>query len=253
MNLESNRSPIIILSPMLRSGTTLLQRLLCSAPNTLIYGDTVGQEVEFFTNYASMREQMLKAQQGAIEPVRSAVLKGDVSNFITTLSPSLEGSIKGFQAACLASLDVCRTEALDAGREVWGWKIAGAEPSSLARISQWYPKAKFVWVERNLPDCLSSAKAAGMLQGEAEARNFVDRAKACHQAFKQLSADKLILDYQSILEDQENTITHLESFTGAKGIDPTVFSERINQFGNSSYITPSPLTEEEAATTLSHY
>ena len=200
-----------------------------------------------------MREQMLKSQQAAIEPVRSSVLSGNVSNFITTLSPSLKGSLKGFQAACLASLEVCRTEALDAGREVWGWKIAGAEPNSLARLSQWYPEAKFIWVERNVEDCLSSAKAAGMLQGEAEARNFVEKAKACNQAFKQLTANKLILDYQSITEDQEKTIVHLESFTGAKGIDPTVFSERINQFGNASYITPSPLTLEEAACTLSYH
>lgn len=39
-------SPVIVVSPALRAGTTLVQRLLSSAPNTLIHGDLVGQDVE---------------------------------------------------------------------------------------------------------------------------------------------------------------------------------------------------------------
>ena len=45
--------PVIIASLVPRAGTTLVQRLLCSAPDALIYGDTVGQQVEFLARHAA--------------------------------------------------------------------------------------------------------------------------------------------------------------------------------------------------------
>ncbi|MFC4990681.1 sulfotransferase [Rubritalea tangerina] len=239
--------PVIVLSPIVRSGSTLLQRLLCSAPNTLIYGDTVGQEIEFLANYATTRELMLRTQQATIEPVRSKVLQGDVSEFITPLSPSLAGSLKGFQDAAKTWIEVCRKESLDHGRDVWGWKMAGAEASTLARIAQWYPDAKFIWIERNLKDCLTSAKAAGMVAGKEQASAMIQRAQACKQAFTNLQANKLSLSFETILQNPASTIQQLEQFTGAMGIDPSVFDERINQFGSKSYLPPTPLTHEEEA------
>lgn len=44
----TERSLIIITLPTIRSGTTLPQRLLCSATNALIYGATCAQDLEFF-------------------------------------------------------------------------------------------------------------------------------------------------------------------------------------------------------------
>jgi hypothetical protein len=243
-------TPVVIFSPIVRSGSTLLQRLLCSAPNTLIYGDSVGQEVEFFAHYGTTRELMLRSQQSTIDPVRTLVLQGNVSEFITPLSPSLAGNLRGFQAAAETWIDVCRREALEAGRSIWGWKMAGAEPSSLARIAQWYPDAKFIWIERDLAACLSSAKAANMLEGEDQARALVNKAQACRQAFSNLSVNKLHLDYEAVLKSPEETVLQLEKFTGAKGIDLKVFDERINQFGNASYISPTPLSREEEAATF---
>lgn len=67
-------SPILVVSPALRAGTTLLQRLLCSAPNTLIQGDLVGQEMEFFAKYDTPKKQMMRLQEGQIAPVRNAAL-----------------------------------------------------------------------------------------------------------------------------------------------------------------------------------
>lgn len=190
---------------------------------------------------------MLRSQQSTIEPIRSAVLNGNVSDFITPLSPSLQGSLKGFQEAALTWIDVCRSEALDHGRPIWGWKMAGADPHSLTRIAQWFPDAKFIWIERELSDCLASAKASGMLDGAEQAESYVKRAKQCSQAFASLSANKLHLNYAEMLESPRETISKIEDYTGAQGIDPSVFDERINQFGNASYLPPSPLTLAEAA------
>ena len=68
-------SPVIVVSPALRAGTTLVQRLLCSAPNTLIHGDLVGQDVGFFAKYSSSKEQMTADRAGTVR--RQEVHTGD--------------------------------------------------------------------------------------------------------------------------------------------------------------------------------
>ncbi len=82
-------SPILVVSPALRAGTALVQRLLCPAPSTLIHGDLVWQEMEFFDKFCSSKEQMLRLQEGQIAPVRTAVLAGRTDDFITPLAPTL--------------------------------------------------------------------------------------------------------------------------------------------------------------------
>ncbi|MES2469177.1 MAG: hypothetical protein V4675_17855 [Verrucomicrobiota bacterium] len=59
-------SPVIVVSPALRAATTLVQRLLCSAPNTLIHGDLVDQDVGFFAKYSSSKEQMTADPAGTV-------------------------------------------------------------------------------------------------------------------------------------------------------------------------------------------
>lgn len=48
MPLPENLSPIFISSPLGRSGTTLLQRLICSSDNGICYGESLAQD---FLNY----------------------------------------------------------------------------------------------------------------------------------------------------------------------------------------------------------
>ena len=40
--------PMIITAPTIRSGTTLVQRLLCSSTRGLIFGEPIAQDLEFF-------------------------------------------------------------------------------------------------------------------------------------------------------------------------------------------------------------
>ena len=56
-----NIAPIIILAPTPRAGTTLIQRLICSSQNAIIYGDPVGQEIEFLTAYAETKKDTYSA------------------------------------------------------------------------------------------------------------------------------------------------------------------------------------------------
>jgi hypothetical protein len=241
-------SPVIVLSPLQRSGTTLIQRLLCSAPNVLIYGDTVGQEAEFFAKYAMARGQMIGFQQSQIAPVREAVLQGDVSDFITPLAPTQATYLSGFRKAAVAWLEGCRREASEADRQVWGWKLAGADATSLPMLAEWFPQARWIWIDRDITDCLRSAKAAQMFGSPAEAGMMARQAQFNRQIFSTLRFEHLLtLDYSAMLESPTATVARLEEFTGAQGISPAVFDRRVNDYGNPNWVPPAALTDEESA------
>ncbi len=240
-------SPIIIVSPALRAGTTLVQRLLCSTANTLVYGDAVGQEMEFFAKYAAVKAQVLPFHDATSMGLKAAVLAGDTTDFIAQLSVSAEQHLEGLRAAAFAWLQVCADEAVAAGRPVWGWKTAGTDPAALSMLAQWFPQARWIWVQRDVADCYRSAKAAGMVLGAADATRFVQQAKAAVAAFAPLASHALRLDYLPMLADPAGTVQRLEAWTGAVGIDPNVFSVRVNEPGQAVCTPPANLDAEETA------
>ncbi|MGL4400497.1 MAG: sulfotransferase [Luteolibacter sp.] len=248
MTSPAGMSPVIVLSPLQRSGTTLIQRLLCSAPNALIYGDTVGQEAEFFAKYAMARGQMIGFQQSQIAPVLEAVLRGDVSDFITPLAPTMSTYLASFRAAAVAWLDGCRREAAEASRPIWGWKLAGADATSLPTLAQWFPQARWIWIDRDITDSMRSAKAAQMFSSPAEAGMMARQAQFNRQIFTNLKLGNLLtFDYAEMLKNPASTVASLEEFTGAKGISPAVFDRRVNDYGNPNWVPPATLTDEESA------
>ncbi len=241
-------SPVIVLSPLQRSGTTLIQRLLCSASNTLIYGDTVGQEVEFFAKYAMARSQMVGFQQSQIAPIRQAVLRGDVSDFITPLAPTMETYLAGFRAAAHAWLEGCHREAVEVDRPVWGWKLAGADAMALPILAEWFPQARWIWIERDINDCLRSAKAAAMFATAEQAGMMARHAEHSRQVFSSLRLQHLLsLNFAAMTTDPTDTVSRLEKFTGAHGVHPAVFDHRVNDLGNPNWIPPAELSTEETA------
>ena len=244
--IVASLSPVVIVSPVMRAGTTLVQRLLCSAQNTLIYGDTVGQEMEFFANYVNARGQMLQYQQFQAAPMREAVLRGDVADFITPLAPTLAVHLGGLERAALAWWRECAEEACSLGRSITGWKLAGAHAQTLTVLATWFPKARWIWVERNLADCFRSAKAAGMMQGGAAAMQFVQAANAARGAFNALAGEKLMLNYTEMTSHPKQTVARLEQFTGAAGMNPAVFDVRVNHPGTLICTPPAELTPEES-------
>ena len=252
MRLLSNMNPsalrpVIVLSPAVRAGTTLVQRLLCSAQNALIYGDTVGQEMEFFAKYAAVKEQMLWFQESSSAPVRAAVLAGDTDDFITPLAPTLPRYVSGLGDAALTWLRGCEEEAVAAGRPVWGWKLAGADAMALPTLAAWLPEARWIWIERNLADCFRSAKAANMVSGAGEAGNFMHSAAAARAAFASIAGRALVLDYAAMTADPAGTVRRLEEHTGAEGISEKVFGVRVNMTGSAACVPPAVLTPEEEA------
>lgn len=245
--IDAASSPVIIVSAALRAGTTMVQRLLCSAPNTLIYGDTTGQEMDFFAKYAFSRQQMMTNHESLAGPQRDAVRAGRTDDFITALTPSPTMQHRQWQDAALAWLRGCAEEAAALARPVWGWKLAGVDGYALSTLAAWLPEARWIWVQRKTEDCFRSAKAAHLAEGAEGARQFSLMAQHSTRLWHAAGMKhRLELDYHSMLADPAGTVQRLEAFTGASGIDPAVFDRKINDIG-ARWNPPAALSPEESA------
>jgi hypothetical protein len=238
--------PLIILSPSTRMGTTLVQRLLCSANDCLIYGDTVGNETAFLASWLSSRQFSLESQAGRSDPMLQAVLAGDTSNFIAELTPKSDGYLQCLTSFAAAPQAHCKAEAASHGRPVWGWKLAGAQAWFVHLLPSVLPKARVIIMDRNLEDTARSAKASQHFGPGADFQRHITDAVASRAALATLSTRLPVfkLSLEDLLDDPARKIAGLEDFAGCASIDRGVLSVKVN-YPHSPLRPPADLTAEE--------
>lgn len=242
-----NLDPIIVLSASPRMGTTLIQRLLCSAPDCLIYGDTVGNDAAFLISYLHSKKLMIRNHSYHSAGMLAPVLAGDVSEFIADLSPESEGYLESLSRAMAGPLEHCRAEAIHHGRPHWGWKLAGAQAWMTRLLPIMLPNARVIHVDRDLTDTVRSAKAAHMIGQDADFERFVADSALNRTALAELSGLPVLhLRLEELLADPENHIARLERFAGVSPIDRSVPAVKVNH-PHSPWIAPSEISAAEEA------
>ena len=251
----SDLDPIIVTSPTIRSGTTLLQRLLCSSPDALIYGEECGKDLELFLQIYVSKLSFYTHARGSFDASLHRVLDGDVNDWILDLMPDADGYLAALGQACFAGLAYCRDYAARAGRTVWGVKYPGWRPHVISLLRRTLPRARFVVIHRDIAGCLRSAKARGSVTSEQEARAFCNDWRVNLSFMLGMRGDPaaLVVSYADLVGEPERTIGVIEGFTGARGMRPEVLQHKINAWvdadgktaNRSGYIAPADLTETE--------
>ena len=241
-------TPIIVTAPAIRCGTTLVQRLLCSARNARIYGEACGQDLELLLGAFTAKAMLYRHHGASYAARRAGVEAGEVNDWILDLMPDLEGYAAALQGGVLAGLRFCRDEADAAGRPAWGFKIPGWTPPTVRLVRRLLPLSWWVVVERDLEGCLRSAKAWQPMPGLADVQDFC-RAWATSTAFwRGLGPDPAVLrlDYATFIADPAAGLRRLAAFTGAEGMDPEIFGHKVNTTRDRGvYVPPAALTEAE--------
>lgn len=246
--------PILISSPVRRSGTTLLQRLLCSAPNTLIYGENCANEFQIFGNLYLSKQLFFQINNEARDRMLQRVLDGEVNDWIADLMPQIDGYKAALLKASFSLFEYYQQFAESNGRPIWGMKMAEWHPASLQQAQNMFPDSRFVYIHRNLQECLRSAKRVNMVRSLGEVQQFCQIYQQNLNFVKmQYQHPKLMIDYARLLAEPKEVIAELEAFTGAKGIQTSVLDQRINTFksdvqrdpSGNGYLEPIELTEEE--------
>lgn len=229
-------------------GTTLVQRLLCSSRNGLIYGDTIGNEAAFFISWLSSKEFGMRNQAERSDPMLDAVLAGDTTDFIAELAPKVDGYLDELAKLATGPLAYCKAEAARHGRTVWGWKHAGAQTWLVNLLPQVLPHARIIRVDRDLKDAARSAKAVHLVGPGQDFERFVRDAAASRIALANLDGRLPVFDVAlpDLLENPERVIAGMEDFTGCEAIDRRVLSVKVNH-PQSPWIPPMDLSDEESA------
>ncbi len=238
--------PLIILSPATRMGTTLVQRLLCSAADCLIYGDTIGNEASFLACWLSSKELAMRSQAGRHDAMLAAVLAGDTSEFIAELSPQTEGMLAALERMAAGPLEHCKEEAGRHGRPVWGWKQPGVQAWFVNLLPEMLPRARVIRIDRNLEDTARSAKAAGHFTEGPDFQRYIAEAAAARTALRGLDGRLPVHDLrlEDLLADPEPALAALRDFAGCAAIDPAVLRVKVNH-PHSPWVPPAALREEE--------
>ncbi|MFK8009758.1 MAG: sulfotransferase [Saprospiraceae bacterium] len=248
--------PIIISSPVRRSGTTLLQRLLTSAPNTLIYGESCANDFQMFTNFYLAKQLQLAASKNWRNEQLDSVLEGNVNDWIPDLMPNIDEYLEDMKKSFLQFFNSYPNFAKQKNRTNWGMKLPEWNPTNLKLIEQFFPNFKIIYITRNLEDCVRSAKKVEMVKGINEVNQYcqiwkMHKDTATQQNFK--PENTMYISYESFVENPQPILTNLEKFTGAKGIDASVMNFKFNKFKETTeenetfgeYVSPAELTDEE--------
>ena len=241
-------APLIVLSAAPRMGTTLVQRLLCSAGNCLIYGDSVGHDAAFFMSWLSSKQFAISHLAQSSDPMLQGVLSGNTAEFIAELLPESEGYLTSLSRMAAGPLAHCATEARGHGRPIWGWKLAGAQPWFVGLLPVMLPQARVIRVDRDLAATARSAKAAGMIGPGADFERFLTDATANRAALAGLTGRLPVFDLrlEDLVAEPERIIAGLEAFTGCSRVDRDVVTVKLNH-PRSAWVPPIPLTSDEEA------
>ena len=248
----STLSPIIISSPTTRSGTTLLQRLLCSSDNTVVYGEVCSSDLDLYLNFFINRAMMYQFNRTKLDSSLAQFQQGEVNDWILDLMPDLDGYLAALGNGCFAGIDYCRTAALAMNRPIWGFKYPGWTPTIFEALRQMMPGFKLIYIHRDLLEVSKSEKARGNLTSPEEFRVF------CVSWTKNLEyvltlkehPNVLLVNYADLIGNPEESIRAIEHFSGATNIKHSVLAVKINTFkdANSSgtgYVAPAELNANE--------
>lgn len=151
---DDSEAPIFVLSAGWGSGSTLLQRLVVSTGNCLVWGEPIDHAapIQRLTQMIMPISETWPRPQSFEFPASNEKLS---DNWIANLTPGIEYLRQGQRALIREWLKV---PAIDRGHGHWGMKEVRLTISH-ARYLRWlFPKAKFLFIYRDVKDSYRSCK-----------------------------------------------------------------------------------------------
>ena len=225
--------PIFIASPIQRCGTTLLQRLLSSAPNTLVFGESVANDIHVFVSLLQSKELMLNGPHNAWRNQQlERVLAGEVNEWIPDLLPDTAAYLENFKQQLVQYCTFLQTYTRQKGREQWGCKMPGWPVMQLGALMRLLPEAKVLYIDRPLEECIISSRTINMCldePGTQQFRQFYTFNRT--NAEQQLPANRTLwIDYHELCEKTNEVLQKIEVFTGAHSIDRDVMAHKVGNY-----------------------
>jgi hypothetical protein len=249
-------APVIVTSPTTRCGTTLVQRLLCASDNAFIYGEEIGNQFRTLAGLFATQIRACDQNREAMDDAFSLALAGGLHDWRPGLTPPAQVVLDAWSDAFYQLPVGLAAFGERVGRPVWGFKWPGCAAETLRTFLTLMPKTKVVFVLRNAPDTLKSAKARRFVDSGSAAGFCANWARNV-QGVMAMAQDPrlLVMKYEDLTQDHDAGLDALGAFTGALNMRRSEFDLKVNTFeGDESegrsptqYIAPEPLNDIDRA------
>lgn len=224
---------VFVTSPTSRCGTTLVQRLLNSSPEALVFGEGVGAALlELVEGVAKRAPLLARADEHRADLVRA--LAGE-QFWCPHLLPDPEGYAALFVETLERFVRFHEAEARRHGRRLWGAKLPTVPLSAMRTLRAVLPGARVLYIWRELLAAARSAKARRFLECQADFERFGELWRQGRSVLEGLADDPglLVLAYERLERGDPTVLEELEAFTGARGLDPAVLERRVNTWAGA--------------------
>jgi hypothetical protein len=249
-----SEQPIFLFATGQRCGSTLLQRLLNSCPDILIWGEHGG-----YLNSFVLQEYPALLEWGSrFSDNRKIFLVEGYDNFAPNMMVPEDYELWHAATAHIAAL--FGVPAAKLGRYIWGFKEVRYGAKVALFLQKCFPKARFIHLTRNVMDCYLSLKNWENSQSHWEHKwteNSLENWKRINSSF--LTPDEKIsnlfsVKYEVMVAEPKQFIEKLSQFLeiSPDSFDHSVFERRIHGPGAEGRaerpkILPSDLNEEDRA------
>jgi hypothetical protein len=250
-------APLIVTSPTTRCGTTLLQRLLATADNGFVFGETIGGHFSTLTEMLAGEIHNAETTAAISDAAFENALKGDMRNWHPTMAAPSSVMLQAMVATYYQMPKALEAYMASLGRPIWGFKFPAYSCRMIKLMMSVMPNAKVIYVFRNLFDVLKSAKARKFVKSPEDVREFcADWSNKMNEITELANEERvLFVKYESLMAQPDDHIQLLQLFTGLASLDPATFDIKINTLqgdaenGHSptQYIEPATLTGADRA------
>ncbi|MCP4380697.1 MAG: sulfotransferase [Hyphomicrobiales bacterium] len=227
---EKPRPPVFVVAPARRCGTTLLQRALNSSGTAIIYGENF-MFLEVFPGSLPGILGNLPLKKARTREVREQVLAGNYDIDASAMFPDYEDYARTMRSQLYQVAGYYRKWSLSYDRQVWGLKHQIRRAESFAAFMNFFPRARFVFIYRNIFDVARSDRAR-FPNDYPSAENFAALGRKWRHNMdfmRSVRRDNVLhIEYAEIESDGQRFVSLLEEHCGVPGIKPDVFSHRIN-------------------------
>jgi hypothetical protein len=219
---DSSGSPVFVLAGGARTGSTLLQRLLISTGEIMIWGEHGGF---LLAGLQRMVSGMAKWIEREGRQHWEVFRKEGWNNWIPNVTPPLEAFVAGARAALLRSLAV---PAAQLGYPRWGFKEIRYTGAAITLLKRMFPDAVIIVLVRHPEAALRSIKTmAFYLRDYGGSPNvFLDRWALASSSLARCCAPGSSVQlwrYEDIVADTEAAIASLAAHVG---VDAARFDRR---------------------------
>jgi Sulfotransferase family len=235
IDVTGEATPLLVLAAGQRCGSTLVQRLLCSHPRVMIWGEHAGQLRPIL---AAVERLRIWADNDATI-ARDELAASGYQGFIANLTPERSH----IDDACRAFIETMfATPAFALGRPIWGFKEVRYGLSDVLVLQELFPRLRVIQIVRDPRDVLRSLEdweghpgwtrrntEAGLEHWLAVARSFIGT-----DTNPDLRSLILNVRYEDLVIDTRRWSAAIAEHCelDEKSFDHTVFDKRVHTPGS---------------------